>query len=338
MERQPQSRDKKKDRTGPLISFVLHVLVIGLIAYLVSKTEIGRQIIEKTIGTTRDKKVEDKPKPPPAQSVKNTLKPPPGAPPPSAVRRAENAPPPVGDSFFSESRTKTETGSGRAAATNLAAVVQVPAYKPPARTFASAPPKSDIKQLLAERSKAAASVEAIGSEQISKAGVSDAGAVVTKIAGATVSEGKFAVIRGLNERYVSTTLNGANLPSADPYRQSAPLDLFPAQVIDKVVVTKTFTPDQPGSSTGDGIDVVTKSFPERQFLSVSLGAEYNTQASLNDKFLTYNGGNLDWTAMDDGSRELPSELAKMPSGQQLPDRPVTSGVIGTDLYFQSISN
>jgi outer membrane receptor protein involved in Fe transport len=204
--------------------------------------------------------------------------------------------------------------------------------------FASAPAKSDIKQLLAERAKAAASVEAFGSEQISRSGVSDAGAVVTKIAGATIADGKFAVIRGLNERYVSTTLNGANLPSADPYRQSAPLDLFPAQVIDRVVVTKTFTPDLPGTSTGGSIDVVTKSFPERQFLTVSVGGEYNTQTTFNDQFLTYNGGGLDWTGMDDGTRALPDELKRMPPGDQLPAAPTSSGLVGTDVYFQSLSN
>jgi outer membrane receptor for Fe3+-dicitrate len=194
-------------------------------------------------------------------------------------------------------------------------------FRPSPKIFASAPAKSDIKQLLAERAKAAASVEAFGSEQISRSGVSDAGAVVTKIAGAMIAEGKFAVIRGLSERYVSTTLNGANLPSADPYRQSAPLDLFPAQVIDRVVVTKTYTPDQPGTSTGGGIDVVTKSFPERQFLTVSVGGEYNTQSTGNENFLTYNGGGLDWAGMDDGTRALPEELERIPPGQQLPANP-----------------
>ena len=34
----------------------------------------------------------------------------------------------------------------------------------------------------------------------------------------------------------TTTFNGAEIPSADPYRRSASLDLFPAQIIDKVVV------------------------------------------------------------------------------------------------------
>ena len=106
MEREPQSRGRKKDRTGVWISAVLHVAIVGEIAYLVSKTEFGRQLIEKTIGSTREKKVEDKPKPPPAEArPKGALKPPPGAPPPSG-RRAADAPAAVGEAFFSEDRTK----------------------------------------------------------------------------------------------------------------------------------------------------------------------------------------------------------------------------------------
>ena len=85
--------------------------------------------------------------------------------------------------------------------------------------------------------------------------------------GATVAEGKYAVIRGLTDRYSAATLNGAELPSADPYRRSAGLDLFPAKIIDRVTVTKTFTPDQPGSFTGGNINIVTKSFPEKGFVS-----------------------------------------------------------------------
>src|SRR6185503_494213 len=239
--------------------------------------------IERTIGATRQEK---KAPPPKTEAAKTTTKAPPktvdSSQKSSGARRAvaTDAPAAVGEGFAVEDRAQTKSRP-TAGPTNIAPItVRPPPPKPPPppKLFASSTPKSDITQLLAERSKAAASTEAFGTEQISKSGVSDAGAIIGKVSGATVSEGKFAVIRGLSDRYVSTTLNGVNLPSADPYRQSAPLDLFPAQVIDRVVVTKTFTPDQPGTATGGGIDVITKSFPERSFLAVSLGADYNTQA------------------------------------------------------------
>lgn len=177
------------------------------------------------------------------------------------------------------------------------------------------------EKILIERQKASSMVEALGSDFLSRVGAGNAAESISKVSGATIVDGKFAVIRGLSDRYVSTTLNGANIPSADPYRQSASLDLFPSQVIDQVVVAKTFTPDQPGAFTGGGIDILTKSFPEKRFITLSLGAGYNTQASLNNRFLTYRGGGLDWTGMDDGTRGLPREL----EGRVPPSPPVSTG-------------
>ena len=190
------------------------------------------------------------------------------------------------------------------------------------------------QKIMIERQKSSVMIEALGSDFLARVGAGNAAESIAKVSGATIVEGKFAVIRGLNDRYVTTTLNGAKLPSADPYRQSASLDLFPSPVIDRVVVAKTFTPDQPGTFTGGGIDIITKSFPEKPFLSFSLGGAFNSQATYNHRFLTYEGGGLDWAAMDDGTRALPKAL----TGQATPFPPFASGVIGTPLYDQNVSN
>lgn len=165
------------------------------------------------------------------------------------------------------------------------------------------------EQIIFERQQSGAMVDAVGSEMFSKFGSSDAADIVSKVSGATVVEGKYAVIRGLTDRYSAATLNGAELPSADPYRRSASLDMFPAKIIDRVNVTKTFTPDQSGSFTGGSITIVTKSAPDKAFASLEVGASYNTQASLNDDFLTTPGGDTDWLGKDDGTRALAPELA-----------------------------
>ncbi|HEY1172114.1 MAG TPA: TonB-dependent receptor [Verrucomicrobiae bacterium] len=162
--------------------------------------------------------------------------------------------------------------------------------------------------LMLERQNAVVAMDSIGSAQFARTGVSDAAEIVTKISGASIVDGKTAVIRGLSDRYTSATLNGAEIPTADPYRKSAQLDLFPASLIESVSVTKTFTPDQPGSFTGGAIGITTKSFPEKMVTSFSVGVAYNTQAGLNDEFLTYDGGKTDWAAFDDGIRSLPEEL------------------------------
>lgn len=334
-------REIKKDRLGTWISIGAHVLVIGIALYILSRTELGIAIRDKILGTTRDTKTKEKPKPPPlAPKPTGRPRPPTDAPPPTTGRgRATDAPPPVGESFFGEDRTKIKGDSGsRSGSTNVTVVAPPPPPKPPAtKLFSSAQPKSDIKQIYADRAKEAASVEAIGSEQISKTGASDAGAIVKNISGATIVDGKYASVRGLSDRYVTTTFNGAEIPSADPYRRAASLDLFPAQVIDKVVVAKTFTPDQQGAFTGGGINIVSKSFPDRPFANVSIGAAYNTQATGNENFLTYKGGGLDWLGIDDGTRALPSELEDF-NVRPPAVRYFTSGRPSTSTYRERIES
>jgi len=332
-----RKRRDQKDRTGILISAVVHAVVIGGLLFWLSTTEMGQELIRKGLQAVRSEKdkVKEPPKPPP-----ETRQPPPSKLPPinqgvapkggGGSRRAiaSDAPAAAGESFFADTRTQTKgaatdgKGSGESGPAKVVAPPPPPKPVIPRPLFQSAAPKSDIKQLFVQRSKDAAATESFGSEQISKTGVSDAGAIINKVSGAAVVDGKFAVIRGLSDRYVTTTLNGAEIPSPDPYRRSAPLDLFPSQIIDKVVVAKTFTPDQQGSYTGGGINIVTKSFPEKAFYNFSIGGSYNPQANLSDKFLTYDGGGRDWLGMDDGSRALPKSFQG--PNIELPNRPISA--------------
>jgi len=175
------------------------------------------------------------------------------------------------------------------------------------------------EQILFERQQSVGVSDIIGSEQFSKYGASDAAEALSRVTGLSVAEGKFAVIRGLADRYTGATVNGAEIPTADPYRKAAQLDLFPAALIDRVEVRKSFTPDQLGNSTGGSVDIVTRSFPEKFVFSASAGVSYNTQANLNDAFASAKGGSTDFAGFDDGTRALPSELEPFrPPGSTLP--------------------
>jgi outer membrane receptor protein involved in Fe transport len=161
-------------------------------------------------------------------------------------------------------------------------------------------------QILEDRKDAVSLVEGIGSEQFSRLGAGDAAEALSKISGASIADGKFAVIRGLADRYTTTTLNGTELPSADPDRKAAQLDLLPTQVIERMDVNKTFNPNIAGGFAGGAIDIVTKGYPDQAMVSFTLGTSYNTQASLNEDFLASDRSRTDWLAMDDGKRALPS--------------------------------
>ncbi|MFT4603843.1 MAG: TonB-dependent receptor [Rhodothermales bacterium] len=162
--------------------------------------------------------------------------------------------------------------------------------------------------LLRMRSKSAAVSDAISSEAISRSGSGDAAAAMTKVTGASVVGGKYVYIRGLGDRYSSTTLNGSSLPSADPDKKAFQLDLFPSSLLDNIVTTKTFTPDKPGSFGGGLVDVGTKDFPEELTMQYSVSSTVNSQTTHAD-MIAYEGSSTDWLGRDSGTREIPDIVA-----------------------------
>ena len=163
-------------------------------------------------------------------------------------------------------------------------------------------------EILEQRQASTSFLDAISSEQFRRLGVTDAAQIITKLPGTTVVDGKFAVIRGLSDRYNITELNGAQIPTADPYRVGAPLDIIPAAMIREVSVSKTFTPDLPGGFAGGLANVKTKSFPDKFLLNFEVGLEYNSQSTLNDNFLSYPGSPNDWAGFGTSTRAKPAAL------------------------------
>jgi len=151
--------------------------------------------------------------------------------------------------------------------------------------------------------------DGISSQEMSRMAVGNVAAAMTKITGTSVQDGKYVVVRGLGDRYSISQLNGLPMPSIDPYRNSAQLDLIPTKLLDNIIATKTFTPDQPGTFTGGNIDIKTKSFPEQRTLSLSISMGYNAQSNLRDDFLTHEGGSGDNWGFGLKNRERPDILS-----------------------------
>ncbi len=151
--------------------------------------------------------------------------------------------------------------------------------------------------------------DGISSQEMSRYSLGSAASAMEKVTGATVTGGKYVYIRGLGDRYSLSQLNGLIIPSTDPYRNGAQLDLIPSNLLENIITAKTFTPDQPGTFTGGNVDIRTKSFPEQFSLTVSTSLGYNAQNNFIDNFLTHDGGNTDYWGYDDGSRARPELLS-----------------------------
>jgi outer membrane receptor protein involved in Fe transport len=156
------------------------------------------------------------------------------------------------------------------------------------------------------RLQSAASIDALSASEMSRLGAGDVAEALSKVTGVSVSDGKYAVIRGLNDRYATAELNGITMPPPDPDRQAVQMDLFPSELVESVQTSKTFTPDQTGESTGGSINIKTRSFPEEMMLSAKVSVGYDSQATGNDKFLSNHRGRYDYMARGNNHRPFPS--------------------------------
>ncbi len=172
--------------------------------------------------------------------------------------------------------------------------------------------KNSETAILTFKKKSVNVIDGISAQSFKKMGDGDAAVAVTRVPGVSVEGGKYVYVRGLGDRYTKTMFNGLDIPGLDPDRNSLQLDIFPTNIIDNIIVKKTFTADLPGDFTGGVVDISTKSFPETPQLKVSAGLSYNTEIHYNfnnpnDNFLSYNGSSTDFLAFDDGNRDLPIE-------------------------------
>jgi len=155
--------------------------------------------------------------------------------------------------------------------------------------------------------KSSGVLDGISAQSFNKVGDSDAAAAIKRVTGVSVQDGKYIFVRGLGDRYTKTLLNGNEIPGLDPDRNNVQMDIFPANLIDRIIVKKTFTPNLPGDFTGGIVDITTKDFPDSLSYSLSYSTSYNPQTHFNDDFILYKGGKTDWLGFDDGTRGLPFE-------------------------------
>ncbi|WP_236969962.1 TonB-dependent receptor [Membranihabitans marinus] len=151
-------------------------------------------------------------------------------------------------------------------------------------------------------------IDGVSSESFRKIGDGDAASAIKRVTGVSIEDGKHVYVRGLGDRYTKTILNGLDIPGLDPDRNSIQMDIFPTNLIDNIIVLKSFTPDQPGDFTGGLVNIITKDFPESQTFNVSASLGYNPKMNLNNEFVTYEGSSTDKLGFDNGARDEPINI------------------------------
>ncbi|MCW8195285.1 TonB-dependent receptor plug domain-containing protein [Proteobacteria bacterium 005FR1] len=148
------------------------------------------------------------------------------------------------------------------------------------------------QELVLERMEQPFSAEVLGVDQIVRVGDSDVAAALRRVTGLTLIDGQYVYVRGLGERYSSTTLNGALVPSPELSRNVIPLDLFPTSILSSLKVHKAYAPDQPAAFGGGNIDIRTRGVPANPVFSVSVGTGWNSESGDDGLTTLGDGGDL----------------------------------------------
>jgi TonB-dependent receptor len=192
---------------------------------------------------------------------------------------------------------EVDDGAGSAANVSTAGPIE--------EIIVTARQKRAATDIIQERMDQPIVMDLVGVEQISRVGDSTVATALRRLPGVSLV-GDFIYIRGLGERYSSTTVNGALVPSPDLTRNVIPLDIFPASILDSLSIQKGFTADRPAAFGGGNVDIRTRTIPDDLLATIQVGTGWNS--NLSDDVLTYRGGGDDRLGTDDGTRAQPREL------------------------------
>lgn len=150
-------------------------------------------------------------------------------------------------------------------------------------------------------------VDGISGEQARTSQDRDIGQVIQRIPGVTIINSRFALIRGLSERYNTVMINDAISPSTEVDKRSFSFDLIPTNLLDRMLIYKSGSAEIPGDFAGGVIKIYTKTFPDHNGFNVGFSAGYRSHTTFNDYKHTGKSG-TDFLGFDNGFRQLPSKF------------------------------
>lgn len=120
--------------------------------------------------------------------------------------------------------------------------------------------------------------------------------VIQRVSGISIErnsngDGQYAILRGMDKRYNYTLVNGVKIPSPDNRYRYVPLDIFPAELLDRLEVYKALTPNMEGDAVGGAINLVMKDAPDRPTLLANISSGYS-ELFLNRPFASFDAKNI----------------------------------------------
>ncbi len=180
--------------------------------------------------------------------------------------------------------------------------------------------------------KSATSIDFISNQQMKLIGDPNAVSAISRVSGVS-SSGGLITVRGIGDRYVKTTLNGSRIPTLDPLTNNIKLDIFPASLIDNIVITKTASPDLPADWSGAYISIETKDYPGKLEVNVESQFGYNNQTTFKD-VISSQRSSTDWLGYDNGFRN--TTISHFDAPKLNPTQYEEMSALGLTDYYKSI--
>lgn len=191
--------------------------------------------------------------------------------------------------------------------TNLDVVMEESGQELQAVVITATAKQESISGLLIQQKNSVSISSGISADQIRISPDRNTSQVLKRVSGASIQDNKFVVIRGLSDRYNSSTLNNAILPSTETDRKAFSFDIIPSNLVDRVVINKTASPELPGDFSGGVVQIFTKDIPDLDFIDFSYGVAYNTLSTFND-FQSGLRGKTDYLSFSDNTKKFPSSF------------------------------
>ncbi len=172
------------------------------------------------------------------------------------------------------------------------------------------------KALLQERQKATLAIENLGSKEMSLKGVSNVADGVKKITGVSLASAGQLIVRGLGDRYSTTTLNGLPIASPNPDNKLIPLDIFPTSTVRNITISKVYEAGAFADYSGAHVDIGTRENTGEDFFSISLNAGGKVNTLFKDFYASdrkgsmFSTNNLDKSILTMNKSELEDNYLK----------------------------
>jgi hypothetical protein len=157
-------------------------------------------------------------------------------------------------------------------------------------------------------------IDGLSAQAIKKTGDSDLASAIKRVPGVSIQDGKFVYVRGLGDRYSKTLLGGLEVPGLDPDKNTLQLDIFPTNLLDNILISKSASAELNADFTGGIVDILLKDFSVLPEYSFSISGSFNPDMNLNSNFIGNEKSAFNSLGFDSGYFDRP-----LASSQPIPD-------------------